>query len=336
MNQLNPAVAESADIATRLAFANQLQALSNQIHATRNIDEIMLDLARDICELFVCERLTLYAIAKERNILFSKVKTGINSNKDLVLPLDLQSVAGFVALKRRLVCVADVYDPAQLAAISPELHFFDKVDQVVAFRSKQMLAAPIVNAASQQLLGVIQLLNTRNDLPFSPLAQQGLQQLCETLAVAFSQRISQPLAVCSKYQSLVVDSIISEAELELAARWARRKELDIEEVLQSEYQVPLAVIGQALAKHYRVVYEPYESHRSLSPKLRDKLDRETAQQQQWLPIAEERIGLTVLTTDPAHANDSGQIQKLFPYPSLFFRVTTKREFAQTLDLLFAR
>ncbi|MFO1385962.1 MAG: hypothetical protein U1F55_07200 [Chitinivorax sp.] len=50
-------------------------------------------------------------------------------------------------------------------------------------------------------------------------------------------------------------------------------------------------------------------------------------QQQWLPIAEERAGLTVLTTGSGPANNSdGLIQKTFAYPGIFFRVTTRQEF----------
>lgn len=317
----------------QLAFAKRLQTLSNRIHATANLDEIMLDLSQAICELFGCERLTLYAIHRERNVLYSKVKLGINSSKDLVLSLDGPSIAAFVANQRRGVRINDVYDIDELAAISPQLHFFDKVDQAVGYRTRQMLAAPIVSEAGQ-LLGVIQLLNRVDDQPFDAAAEVGLQQLCATMAVAFAQRIHRPLAVCSKYQSLVVDAVISEAELELAARWARRKGLDIEQVLLDEYQVSLEAIGLALSKAFRVPYEPFKGHRDRPAKLLAKLDREQAQQQQWLPLGADKVGLTVLTTDPDHANDGNRISDLFPYPGIFFRVTTQQEFRQTLAQLY--
>lgn len=328
-----PAISLPNSTEQQLAFANRLRELTNRIHATSNLDEIMLDLSQAICELFGCERLTLYAVNRERNVLYSRVKIGINSSKDLVLPLDQRSIAGFVALQRRSVRLADAYDAAELAAISPELHFFEKVDQAIAFRTRQMLAAPIVSD-SGQLLGVIQLLNRLDQQPFDAIAEAGLQQLCETMAVAFAQRIHRPLAVCSKYQTLVVDAVISEAELELAARWARRKNLDIEQVLVDEYQVSLEAIGQALSKAFRVPYERYQGHRTRPVKLLARLTREFAEQSQWLPLDADKVGLTVMTTDPEHANDSGRISDLFPYPGIFFRVTTRREFQQTLAQFF--
>lgn len=321
------------DLERQLAFSQELQVLSNLIHSTHNLDEIMLDLAEDICKLFACERLTLYAISRERNVLYSRVKTGINSNKDLVLPLSCDSIAGFVALKQQVVNIGNVYDALQLSLISPELRFFAKVDQALGFETRQMLAAPIIDRDGQ-LLGVIQLLNTCNELPFGMQAQQGLQQLCSTLAVAFAQRIGQVLGPGACYRPLVDDGLISLGDLELLVRWATRKGLVLEDLLRSEYQISLAAIGKAVARHFQVTYEPFIPNRNIPYKLRTKLNREKVLQQQWLPIAEERAGLTVLTTDPIQANSDGLIQKAFAYPGIFFRVTTRQEFLQTVDTLF--
>ncbi len=331
----SPFFSNSASSTTeqQLAFAQQLQALSNRIHATQHMDEIMLDLSQAICELFGCDRLTLYAVNRERNVLYSKVKMGIHSSKELVLPLDDRSIAGFVATHKRSVRIADVYDKAELAAISSQLHFFEKVDQLLGYQTRQMLAVPILGTNSH-LLGVIQLLNRTDSQPFSEAAEAGLRQLCETMAVAFVQRIHRPLAVCSKYQSLVSDGVISEPELELAARWARRKQLDLEQVLVEEYQVGQEAIGQALSKAFRVPYERFQSHRTRPGKLLVKLNREFVEQYQWLPLEADNVGLTVLALDPEHANDTGHITDLYPYPCLFYRVTTRREFFQIVEQFF--
>ena len=49
---LEPKVQSSANIAdmsVKLAFQKRLQAVTNRIHSTSNIDEIILDVSRDIC-----------------------------------------------------------------------------------------------------------------------------------------------------------------------------------------------------------------------------------------------------------------------------------------------
>jgi hypothetical protein len=50
------------DVGARLAFQKQLQAVTNKIHATNNIDEIMLEVSADVCALFNSDRLTIYSM----------------------------------------------------------------------------------------------------------------------------------------------------------------------------------------------------------------------------------------------------------------------------------
>lgn len=325
---------DTGELQNRLYFSRKLQVVTNKIHATNNLDEIMLDLSKDICELFNCDRLTLYAISKDRNFIFSKVKTGINSNKDLVLPLNANSIAGHVAMFKRSVRISDVYDEEELKTHEPELKFRREVDQLIAYRTRQMLAAPLINAETQELLGVIQLLNNRDDESFTARDEEGLKELCVSMAIAFIQRTKMPSAIHSKYEPLIVDAVISGPELELAARWARRKNQDVEDALTDEFQVKLAAIGQALSKTFKVPYESYQVDRVPPAQLIKKLKRELVEKGQWLPLAEDTAGLTVLTTDPEHVNDTKIINKIFPYASLFFRVTTKREFKQTVEQFF--
>ena len=153
--------AQLAHTQERLEFFKKLQALTNRIHATENIDQIMLDLAQEICQLFQADRLTLYVVNKEKAVLVSKVKLGIDTEKDLVLPLNKSSIAGYVALTRETVRIKNVYDAAELSEIDPDLRFCDKVDQVIAYQSRQMLAAPLLVPGGREVVGVLQLINQR-------------------------------------------------------------------------------------------------------------------------------------------------------------------------------
>src|SRR5438552_9242923 len=75
-----PATAQT-DVAARLAFQKQLQAVTNKIHATNNIDEIMLEVSADVCALFNADRLTIYSVSEDKQSIVSKVKTGLNSDR---------------------------------------------------------------------------------------------------------------------------------------------------------------------------------------------------------------------------------------------------------------
>ena len=84
-------------------FYKQLQEVTARIHETDNIEQIMLESSQDICKLFNADRLTLYAVNEDRNAIISKIKTGLNSSRDLKLPISPKSVAGYVAFSQKLV-----------------------------------------------------------------------------------------------------------------------------------------------------------------------------------------------------------------------------------------
>ena len=121
--------AKEADMSSKLAFSKKLQAVTNRIHSTSNIDEIMLDVTRDVCQLFDADRLTIYTLSEDGQSIISKVKSGLNSFKDIKLPLSESSIAGCCALNKRFMNIKDVYDDAELKSYSPNLAFLKAVDQ---------------------------------------------------------------------------------------------------------------------------------------------------------------------------------------------------------------
>ncbi len=335
MNAAHPTPDSSAqgDVNSRLLFFKNLQAVTNKIHATSNIDEIMLELSQDICNLFNADRLTIYTVSEDRSSIVSKVKTGLNSFKDLKLPITEQSVAGYVAMTQKMANIRDVYDDVELKAYSPKMNFLQEVDKRTGYRTKQMLVAPISDGEGA-LLGVVQIINNRDDVPFSSVAEEGVQGLAQTLAIAFTQRQKAVPGVRSKYDGLVSDAVISAAELDLAQRSARRKGLDLEEVLVKEFQVKPAAIGQALAKYFGDPYEPYRSERVKPIDLLRNLKRDYLESQQWVPVEETREGVVVVATDPERVRNSRVVNNIFPKSKVVYRVTTNREFLQVLDHFF--
>src|SRR5712692_2840588 len=147
------------DVAARLAFQKQLQA------ATNNIDEIMLEVSADICALVNADRLTIYSVGEDKQAIVSKVKTGLNSFKDLKLPIAEHSIAGYIALSKKTVNINDVYDDGELRGLNANLRFLQEVDKRTGYRTKQMLVAPIVEQGTSELIGVIQIINNKTGVP---------------------------------------------------------------------------------------------------------------------------------------------------------------------------
>ena len=328
----NAATDNVGEISLKLEFTKNLNHVVNKIHATSNIDEIMLDVSKDICTLFNADRLTIYVVGEDNASLISKVKTGLNSFKDLKLPIAEQSVAGYAAMHRKLLNIKDVYDGQELAAYSPQLRFLQEVDKRTGYRTKQMLVAPILDTGGD-LVGVIQVINNKAGAPFAAMVEEGVQELAQTMAVALRQR-QQNTTVKTKYDYLVADAVLSTAEFELATRTARRKGIDIEEVLIDEFQVSAAALGNALSSFFGVPYEPYKADRIKPPELLKNMKREYVESSHWIPIEETQEGLVILTTDPERIQASRVVNNIFPKNRLVYKVCSQREFKQTLDLFY--
>ena len=324
-----------ADMSVKLAFSKKIQAVTNRIHSTNNIDEIILDVSRDICQLFEADRMTVYTVSEDGSSIVSKVKTGLNSFKDIKLPISESSLAGFAALNKRHMNIKDVYDDSELKLYSANLAFLKAVDQRTGYRSKQMLIAPILGGETgSELMGVIQLINNLAGQPFSQLHDEGVMELAKTLAIAFRVRQQMPGSVQSKFEYLVIDNVIAAGELELATRTARRKNKNVEDILIDEFQVKSPALGAALAKFFGVEYEPHKNDRIKPVDLLKNIKREYSEGNHWIPLEDTKAGIVVMATDPERVKNSRMVENVFPRSKIVFKVTTQRDFDQTLSQFF--
>lgn len=321
-------------LAEKLQFQTKLQTVTNKIHATKNIDEIILELSQELCNLFNADRLTIYLTSEDKGSIVSKVKTGLNSFKDIKLPINEQSIAGFVASNKRAVSIRDVYDDTELKSYSPQLNFLKAVDAKTGYRTKQMLVSPVLEGKSRELIGVVQIINAKTGQPFPPAMEEGVVQLCETLSIAFRQRQGPLMQVRTKYDGLVTNAVISAEELELAQRSSRRKNLDMETVLIEEFKVKLPSLGEALAAYFGVPFEPFKADRIKSPDLIKNMSRDFCKTNGWAPVEDSKDGIVVMSTDPERIKASKMVNNVYPKSKIVFKVTTNREFDQTLDQLF--
>ena len=278
MNALSPKPASLPFDAAE--FSKRLLSVTQKINAARNIDEVMLDLGTDICDLFQADRLSIYLVSEDKAAIISRVKTGLNAFKDLRLPLAEQSIAGYSGLCKKMLNLADVYDDQELKRIHPSLRFLQAVDKKTGYRTKQMLVAPVVDAGNAELIGVVQLINTRNGAPFGSAAEDGMRQFCQTLAIAFRQRMN-AIVQRTKYDFLISDGVISPEDFQQATRLARQQGLDVEAVLRKEFRVDIPAIGHALSKYFEVPYEPVRRTRAKPVELLKSIKREQAEQSQW-------------------------------------------------------
>ncbi|MDO9199524.1 GspE/PulE family protein [Rhodoferax sp.] len=328
---------EKRGVTFEVLFYKQLQHVTARIHETDNLEQIMLEASQDICKLFNADRLTLYAVTEDQSAIVSKVKTGLNSSRDLKLPITPQSIAGYAAYSRQLLNLPDVYDDEALKQIHPALTFLKEVDKRSGYRTRQMLVAPILEGNT--LHGVLQVINNKSDQPFSDLEVEGVSQLCKTLAIAIRQRVQKAdegvRRKATKYDGLVADGVMTDQELVQCLQEARNEGKPVEHVLMAHYKVRPAQIGPSLSKFFGVPYEPFVSSRIRSEMLHGALKREFIEEQGWIPLEESPEGLVIMCVDPEAVRGSRVVPQVFPRITRFaYRVTTQTEFQETLGQIF--
>ena len=328
---------EKRGVTFEALFYKQLHNVTARIHDTENLEQIMLEASQDICKLLNADRLTLYAVNDDRTAIVSKVKTGLNSSRDLKLPISPQSLAGYAAFSRQQLNLADVYDDDALKQIHPALTFLKEVDKRSGYRTRQMLVAPILDG--DVLHGVLQIINNKSDQPFGVLDVEGVAQLCKTLATAIRQRMQRAAEAAkhkaTKFDGLVADGVISETELERCVGEARTEGKSVEHVLMANFKIRSAQIGPSLSKFFGVPYEPFNAGRIRSEMLHGPLKREFIEEQGWIPLEESPEGLVIMCVDPEAVRGARVVPQVFPRINKFaYRVTTLTEFRETLGQLY--
>jgi type II secretory ATPase GspE/PulE/Tfp pilus assembly ATPase PilB-like protein len=318
-------------------FYRQLHQVTARIHDTENVEQIMLETSQEICKLLNADRLTLYAVGDDKVSIISKIKTGLNSSRDLRLPISPQSLAGYSAFSKTTLNFADVYDDEALKRLHPSLSFLKEVDKRSGYRTKQMLVAPILDAG--ELHGVLQVINNKNDEAFGELEVDGVTELCKTLATAIRQRQKRSLEPTTrrptKFDALVMAGVMTDSELRQSIETARAEGHSIEATLLAQYGLKPAVIGDALSKFFGVPYEPFNPGRIRSEMLHGALKREFIVEQGWIPLEESPEGLVIMCLDPEAVKGSRVVPQVFPRTTKFtYRVSTQTEFKETLAQLF--
>ena len=343
----------------------RLDALDAKLLQAVSFDVAIEAWCMEICNALNAERIGLFLANEDGVTITSKVTTSLAANTRVKLPISPKSLAGFVALSKKQLNIADVYDVRALQSIHPELRFVDAVDKSTGFRSKHMMVSPIL--AGDALLGVLEVINNKSGQPFSQLEIDASTRISKTLATALQRprpSESAPLMATttkasptatpstatkaaaspatahrpgqpSKYDGLVNSGAISKAALQDCLAKRGDKDGTIEQLMIDEHQVTPAQIGQALALFFGVPYEPYSKARFNTEKLHGALKRDFLSEQGWIPLEESFDGLVVMCINPENVRSTYVVQHMFPRETKFkYVVSSQSEFNLTLDLIF--
>ena len=306
-----------------LEFRKKLTTIANQINAAESIPHILMTLKDKILELLDAERLTIYAIDTKNQELYSLTKVG-DQPKEIRVPKSFASIAGFTALSRKTLNIKDAYDASELQMFHANLRFDQRWDKSTGFRTKAVLAVPIL--FEKYLLGVVQLINKRHGVAFTPQDEDAAEEIARILGIAFYNqhrvtRSSKP----SKFGVLIDKGVVSEKDLEAAVSNARMNNTTVEKVLIDDYNAPREEIGRSLAVYYSTPWFDYDGSQTIPADLKDRVSADIWKKHGAAPVERKPGLLVVAVDDPQDLTRIDGIRAMNLAPRYEFMVAMKHE-----------
>jgi type II secretory ATPase GspE/PulE/Tfp pilus assembly ATPase PilB-like protein len=303
-----------------LSYRKKLIEIANQINSASSIQDILVDLKEKILDLVEAERVTIFALDTKNQELFSMFKAG-QEVKEIRVPKTFGSIAGFTALSRKTVNIKNAYDAAELTRLHPNLKFDSRWDRSSGFRTTQVLSCPIV--FEKYLLGVLQLINKRGGVGFSPKDESAAEELAKILGIAFynqhrAARSNKP----TKFGLLVDKGVVSEKDIENAVATARVNQIDVGRVLVEDFKVPKEEIGRALAQFYNSTFVDLAG-RTIPDDLKPRLTPEFLKKNVCAPVEKKEGTVIVAVEDPYDLTRLDAIKAMNLAPRHDFMVALK-------------
>jgi type II secretory ATPase GspE/PulE/Tfp pilus assembly ATPase PilB-like protein len=310
----------------RLATEQRLVHLIDRIHSAKTLDSIFIEVQGEVLTFFDADRMTLYAVDHDKKEIYSKF-LALDAVKEIRVPISAKSVAGFVALSKQTVNIADAYDAAELRRISPELHFDSSFDRRTGFRTTQILCMPVLHEA--KVLGVVQILNKKHGPRFTKDDEVSVARIAKTLGIAFNNQaaLGAQRRGGTKFDYLIAQGLLSQDEVNQAIGAARQRNIDVETILLEQFKVPKVELGTSLSQFYRAPFVEFDPRIIPPPDLMKDLKLEFLKRNLWLPIRREDADIVVLIDNPQDLQRVDAIYQLLRGQQIKLAVGLRKDIA---------
>ncbi|HPX55892.1 MAG TPA: GspE/PulE family protein [Syntrophales bacterium] len=320
-----------SELEEKLQIRKALQDITNRIHAAQNIKEILVDLKEGILQLFAAENMTIYVVDRNSNEIYSMFLAGTQL-KEIRVPINNRSVAGYVAQNQKLVNVMDVYNLEEIKGIDKQLLFDSSWDKKSGFRTKQVLASPILR--NNVLMGVIQILNKKKAGRFSDEETGFVQEIAEVLAVAFYNQERLAKRRKTRFDYLISRDLLKEEELDSAWEESRENKETMEDFLMNKYKISKSDIGHSLEEFYRCKYIAYNEKTPIPGDLLKNLKKEYLRRELWVPIGKVDGKIQVIVDDPNNILKRDMIESLLKTKAVKYDVSLAEDIIKYINLFY--
>ena len=317
------------ELQERLVLQEAVQDITNRIHAAQNIKQILVDLKDGILSLFNAYSITIYVADQKKNEIYSMFLAG-SALKEIRLPINDESIAGYVAGTEKAVNISDAYDSEELKSINDKLTFDDRWDKKTGYKTTQILAAPIFYESA--LMGVIQILNKKGGGKFSAEEQSFLEKIADVLGIAFHNQLKVARKRRTRFDYLVSNGLIKREELEKA--WGEARKSNIEDLLTRQYKISKEDMGKSLEDFYHCRFVRFSDKYPIPGDLLKNLRKEFLGRELWVPLEKIDGKIRVVVDDPNNILKRDMIENLLKTKSIVYDVAIKEDILKFINYFF--
>lgn len=312
----------------KLTLRKQLQNITNRINAAQNLKQILVDLKDDILNLFDAHSTTIYVANRQRNEIYSIFLAG-SEIKQIRLPINNKSIAGFVANSKKAANISDAYSDEELKNIDKELHFDSSWDRKSGFRTTQVLAVPI--QYENNIMGVVQILNKESGGSFTSEDQGFLEEIADVLGIAFinHERISKKRR--TRFSSLISHGIIKEEDLEKAIEKAQKNRQTVEDYLMKEMKISKEAIGNSMEEFYNCHFVQFSDKQPVPFELLKNLKEEYLRRELWVPLEKKDGKIRIIIDDPNNIIKRDMIESLLNTRSVAYDIALYKDIIKYIN-----
>ena len=168
---------------------NKRYSMDNELHKLKALLEVSKVMGHELLlddllklildkttEVMEADRSSLFLYYKNTNELWSKIAQGLKEGSEIRFPVGV-GIAGEVAQTLKTANIPDAYEDPR---------FNQAFDKASNYRTKSVLCLPMIDM-DQQLVGVIQVINKKNEKPFDEQDEELLEALGSHAAVALQR-----------------------------------------------------------------------------------------------------------------------------------------------------
>ena len=328
----NPTINQQSDLEEQLRLRKALQDITNRIHAAHNTREILVDLKDGILDLFDAHSITIYTVDKLKNEIFSMFLVG-SQLKEIRVPVNNKSIAGYVANTGKPINIADVYDIEELKDIDKDLAFDYRWDKKSGFKTKQVLAAPIFS--EKTLKGVVQILNRKGEGKFTEDEQEFLLEIADVLGIAINNQEIYGRRRKTRFDYLVTRGFLKEYDLDSAWDRSREEKESMESFLMSKYKISRSDISKSYEEYFHCKVISFNEKFPIPGDLLKNLKREFLRREMWVPLQRVDGSIHVIMDDPYNILKRDTIESILKTKAVRYDVALPDDIIKYINLFYS-